>query len=97
MGFAAGDIEGADAVIESGIFLGGQIPLALRGEDMDEYRSLVVVPHGFKSLDQVFQFVAGNRADIIEFQRFEEHTGGEETFEAFLALAQDVEDVFTDV
>ncbi len=97
MGFAAGDVEGADPVIQAGIRFRRQVALALLGQHVDQHRPVDVVAHPLEGLDQVFQLMALDRADIVEFEGLEQHAGGEEALEALLALAQDVEDVLADI
>ena len=90
---AGGHVKGPDPVELAGVGLGRLVALALGGDHVHQHRAVRIVAHVFQGGDQVVQFVAGNRADILELERLEEHARGEQVLQVFLTLAQHGEDV----
>jgi hypothetical protein len=84
---ARNHIELLDAVIFVGRRLGRAIALALLGDDMDQHRALVGIPHIFQDRDQRVEIVAVDRADIIEAQFLEERAAGHPAAGEFVGLA----------
>jgi hypothetical protein len=80
-----------------GLFFRRLIPFALLGQDMDQNRSVLGIAHHFQGVDKITELMAGNRSDIVKFERLKEHTGGEKTLQAVLALFEDVENMLTNI
>jgi len=90
------EIKRSDPMIVARFFFRRLISLAFGGQNMDQYRAIQVVADILHGGNQVFEFMAGDGAYIVEFQRFKEHTRSEKTLDILFTLLEDAENIVSD-
>ena len=79
-----GRVERPDPVVARRVALGRRVPLALFRDHVHQDRLLELLPDVAEGLDEVFQLVAGDRADVAEAEFLEEQARHDERLDRLL-------------